>query len=133
LLEGKAVVDGQLCRECEACVAVCPTKAIILVEQVAVALPTSLATVQPEPEVIIIETPPSPVPLRDRVLPVAGAALSWAGRELVPRLAAYLLDGLDRRASSQPTASSARGGSSSSSREGGRRQQRHRHRGGSSR
>jgi NAD-dependent dihydropyrimidine dehydrogenase PreA subunit len=130
LLEGKAVVNEALCRECEACITVCPTEAIILVEQVAVAVPTRLPTVQPEPAVITIETPLPPVPLRDKVLPVAGAALSWAGRELVPRLAAYLLDGLDRWASSQPTSSSARGGSSSSSRGGSGRQQRHRHRGG---
>jgi NAD-dependent dihydropyrimidine dehydrogenase PreA subunit len=130
MLEGKAVVDDALCRECEACVAVCPTHAIEITETIEIALPARQGSVQPEPAVITIETPPSPVPLRDKVLPVAGAALSWAGRELVPRLAAYLLDGLDRWAGSRPTDSIARGGSSSNSRGGSRRQQRHRHRGG---
>lgn len=29
LVEGKAVVDSTLCRECEACIATCPTEAIV--------------------------------------------------------------------------------------------------------
>jgi NAD-dependent dihydropyrimidine dehydrogenase PreA subunit len=130
LLEGKAVVDEALCRECEICVAVCPTEAIEITEEVGALVPTRALAVQPESEVIVIESTLSTVPLRDKVLPAAGAALSWAGRELVPRLATYLLDGLDRWASSQPASKSAQGGSSSGGRGGSRGQQRHRHRGG---
>ena len=37
LIEGKAMVDGALCQECEACVAVCPTEAIAIVDQVTAA------------------------------------------------------------------------------------------------
>lgn len=130
LIEGKAVVDEALCQECEACVAVCPTEAIEVAEQVEVSVPTRVPTVRPGPEVIPVETPPAPVPLRAKVLPVVGAALSWAGRELVPRLATRLLDGLDRRATGQPPSSVARGSSSSTDRDGSGHQQRHRHRGG---
>ena len=35
-------------------------------------------------------------PVQARVLPVIGAALAWAGREIVPHLADYVLDRLDR-------------------------------------
>ena len=99
LFEGKAVVDEALCQECEACVAVCPAEAITIVEQVtAAAAPARVPAIRPASEVGLVESQPAPVPLRVKVLPVVGAALSWAGRELVPRLAYYLLDGLDRRA-----------------------------------
>jgi NAD-dependent dihydropyrimidine dehydrogenase PreA subunit len=130
LIEGKAMVDEALCQECEACVAACPTEAIGFVEPVTVAVRARVPAIRPEPEVVLVDSQPAPVPLRVKVLPVVGAALSWAGRELVPRLAYYLLDGLDRRAAGQPTTSVARGGSSSTGRSGSGRQQRHRHRGG---
>lgn len=130
LIAGKAVVDEALCQECEACVAACPTEAIIIVEQVNAAAPIRVPVIRPEPKVVLAESQPAPVPLRVKVLPVVGTALSWAGRELVPRLAYYLLDGLDRRAIGQSTTSIGRGGSSSSGRRGSGRQQRRRHRGG---
>ena len=130
LIEGKAVVDEKLCRECEACVAACPTEAIVISEQVAVSTPTQALPVYPQTHVISVEPPPAPVVLRTKVLPMVGAALSWAGRELVPRLAYYLLDGLDRQATRQTSRSVARGGGSSGNRRGRGRQQRRRYRGG---
>jgi len=130
LIEGKAVVDEALCRECEACVPACPTEAIVVVEQRITAEPSRVPVIRPEPEVMIAESPPSQTPLRVRALPVVGAALSWAGRELVPRLAYYLLDELDRRAARQQPSRVARSGGTSSGRAGRGRQQRHRHRGG---
>jgi NAD-dependent dihydropyrimidine dehydrogenase PreA subunit len=130
LIEGKAVVDEALCQECEACIAACPTGAIIAVEQKAAGAVTRVPAIRPEPEVVLVESQPTPVPLRVKVLPVVGAALSWAGRELVPRLAYYLLDGLDRRVTGQPTTRIAQGGSSPSGRRGSAKQQRYRHRGG---
>ena len=130
LIEGKAMVDGALCQECEACVAVCPTEAIIIVDQVTAPVPARAPMIRPEPQVVLVESQPAPVPLRVKVLPVVGAVLSWAGRELVPRLAYYLLDGLDSRVTRKPTTSVTRGGSSSTGRGGGGRQQRYRHRGG---
>jgi len=129
LIEGKAVVDEALCQECEACVAACPTEAIIIVEQVTAPAPARVPMIRPEPKAVLVESQPAPVPLRVKVLPVVGAALSWAGRELVPRLAYYLLDGLDSRVTRKPTTSVTRGGSPSSGRGGSGRQQRHRHRG----
>ena len=130
LIEGKAVVDEALCQECEACVPTCPVEAIVAVEPPVTVAPPLVPATRPEPEVVVVESPPAPVPLRVRVLPVMGAALSWAGRELVPRLAYYLLDELDRRATGQTATGIARGSRPSSTRGGGGRQRRHRHRGG---
>ncbi|NIV39426.1 MAG: 4Fe-4S dicluster domain-containing protein [Anaerolineae bacterium] len=130
LIEGTAVVDEALCRECEVCVPACPVNAIMVVQQLPTAQPTRVPAIRPEPEVAVVESPPAPVPLRVKVLPVVGAALSWAGRELVPRLAYYLLDELDRRATGQRASGIARGSSPSAARGGGRRQRRRRHRGG---
>lgn len=130
LIENKAVVDEALCQECEACVAVCPTEAIMIVEEVTTAVPARVPAIRSELDAVLVKSQPAPVPLRVKVLPVVSAALSWAGRELVPRLAHYLLDGLDRRATGQQASGVARGGSPSSGRGGSGQQQRHRHRGG---
>ena len=130
LIEGKAVVDEALCQECEACIAACPLNAILVAEPMPAAQPTRVPAIRPEPEVVVVESTQSPVPLRVKVLPVVGAALSWAGRELVPRLAYYLLDELDRRATGQPASGLVRSRSPSAARGGGGRQRRHRHRGG---
>ena len=130
LLEGKAVVDQALCQECEVCVSACPPGAIIVAEQLAALEPSRAPVIRPEPEVILAESSSAPVPLRVRVLPVVGAALSWASRELVPRLAYYLLDELDRRATGQQAGGIAQSRSPSAARGGGGRQRRRRHRGG---
>jgi ferredoxin len=132
LVDGKAAVDVQLCSECETCVAICPVEAITLTSQVVEAggEPVCAPVPRPEREVIRVKTDSAPVPSRGRVLPVAGAVLSWAGREIVPRLVYYLLDGLDRRATQQSTTRVARSGSPSSGPGGSGRQRRHRHRGG---
>jgi len=98
LVDGKATVDGALCRECEACLAICPTAAITLTaRQGAVAEPVRVPARRPEPEVVQVRTQPTLVPLRARVLPVVGAALAWVGREILPQMADVLLDSLDRR------------------------------------
>jgi NAD-dependent dihydropyrimidine dehydrogenase PreA subunit len=92
LVDGKATVDEARCRVCDACLAACPTVAITLAPQ---AEPVRMPALRPEPEAIRIRT--QPAPLRFRVLPVAGAALVWAGREILPRLADFLLYTLDRQ------------------------------------
>jgi ferredoxin len=132
LVDNKAAVDTRLCRECEACVAACPTEAITITSPAASPEPQRVLTPapRPEPAVVRIEREMAPAPARTKVLPVVGAALTWAGRELVPRLATYLLDSLDRRMATRPTSDIARSGSSSTNRGGGGRQRRHRHRGG---
>jgi NAD-dependent dihydropyrimidine dehydrogenase PreA subunit len=128
LLEGKAVVDEALCRTCEACVAACPEQAIVITEA-----PSSLPTVQPQ-QTIRVKTEPAPVtvPLRARVLPVVGAALTWAGREIVPYLANYVLDRLDRSLAGPRRTSSVLNSSSSTGsrgKQGGGRRHRRRRRG----
>jgi hypothetical protein len=94
-------------------------------------------------EIVTIEAKPAPMegPSREvqptypmsRALTWLGAAVAFAGREIVPRLAASLLDAWDRRAS-QPAPSSShttreRPGSpagAAPSRKGGRHRQRRR-------
>jgi len=102
-MEDKVALDGALCRECEACLAACPNGAIIFVVQEepaaeAVRLPALLpeGPRRLQPELIPIRMPPATAPLRSRALPIIGAALAWAGREIRPWLADLLLDTLDR-------------------------------------
>jgi hypothetical protein len=132
LMDNRALVDSTLCRECKACVAACPVGAITIVEPVLGpgVQPASVPALRPQPEVVRIQAQPSQVALRSSVLPAVGAALAWAGREIVPRVAEYLLDGWDRRVSSVP-ASRGSGRNGSSSRGEGRsgRRQRQRRRG----
>ncbi|MGD8794273.1 MAG: 4Fe-4S binding protein [Anaerolineae bacterium] len=98
LADGKAEVDETLCRACEACCAACPIQAIRLVTQdEPEAEPAPLPTLRREPEVVQIKTRPAPTPFRSRVLPVIGAALVWAGREMLPRLAESFLYDLGQR------------------------------------
>lgn len=99
LVDGKAAVDNALCRECEVCVQACPSEAIALTEQKELlTAPARQLVRRPEPEVIRVRTEAEIVPLRARVLPVVGAALIWAGREIVPRIVDVMLDAVDRRA-----------------------------------
>lgn len=100
LVDGRAMVDVALCRECEACIAACPMEAIAYTsrEPAMQVEPARTPVPRPEPDVIRVRTRPAPIPSRARVLPLVGGALAWAGREIIPRLADYALDSLDRRA-----------------------------------
>lgn len=138
LVDGKAAVDNALCRECEACLQACPSEAITLtLEPVASPLPKAdhqmdrrLAQ-RPEPEVIQVRTETAPVPLRTGILPAVGAALAWAGREIVPRAVDLLLDALDRRTNGQELTAGERSNRAVSQGQGnGGRRHRHRRRGG---
>jgi NAD-dependent dihydropyrimidine dehydrogenase PreA subunit len=134
LVDGKATVDGALCSDCESCIAACPTNAILSAEPVTTPAtePARMPALRPEPEVVWVETHP-PVPLRTKVLPVVGAALVWAGREIVPRLAEVLLYDLDRRLVKRQTPGAPRStpdGSSIISGRGSGRRRRQRRRGG---
>jgi NAD-dependent dihydropyrimidine dehydrogenase PreA subunit len=101
LVDGKANLDLSPCRECEECIPRCPTQAIIceqrpegVAELVHAPAPSAARELahRAEPAVIHVESAAPPMPLRARVLPAIGAALAWAGREIVPRLADRLLD-----------------------------------------
>lgn len=97
LVDGKATVDEARCRECELCVSTCPREAVVVAgERVREAEPLRLPAVQPEPMAVQVAAEPVSRPVRSRLLPLVGAALVWAGREIVPRLADYLVSGLDR-------------------------------------
>jgi NAD-dependent dihydropyrimidine dehydrogenase PreA subunit len=131
LVDERATVDQSLCRECEACIAACPTQAITLAtpERGPVAEPVRVPARRPEPEVVHIRTQTIPVPLRTRVVPVAGAGLAWAGREIVPRLADLVLDALDLWTARRQTTGIARDvGSPVRKGKGSGRQQRRRRR-----
>lgn len=105
LVDGKAAADSALCRDCEACLGICPSAAITLTEQREPQLePARQLARQPEPEIIQVRTQPAPAPLRVRVLPVVGAALAWAGREIVPYLVDAVLDAVERQSAARQTA-----------------------------
>ena len=98
-----AEIDAAKCRQCEACVEACPEKAIT-------------AEIEPilEGEIMQVKQQPMPAKLQPsqvhlvRWMPKAmtwlGPALAFVGREVVPRVAAALLDAVDRRAD-RPAAS----------------------------
>ena len=124
--DGKAVADHTLCSACEACLDACATEAIVLAPQPRLASKAaSLLVKRPEPEIVPVRTSPAPVALRARVLPVIGATLAWAGREILPRLADLLLDRLDRHPT-QPLTRIGAGsrGTLASGAEGGRQRRR---------
>jgi NAD-dependent dihydropyrimidine dehydrogenase PreA subunit len=99
LVEGKATVEPALCRDCQACIPACPAEAISLLAPAENRTePIRVPVRRPEPEVIQVQTQPAPVPFRTSLLPVVGTALAWGWREIVPRLADYFLHDLDRRA-----------------------------------
>jgi len=128
LVEGKAMVDRALCRECEACLAVCPSGAISLTdEEEHVAAAARLPALRPEPEVIQVRTQAEPVPFRSRVLPLIGSALAWVEREILPWLA-DLIDG--RTTQMQPRNGTRSRGNRASGSKGSGRRHRHRRRGG---
>jgi ferredoxin len=136
LVAGKAAADNALCRGCEACVNICPEGALSLAARPEATTPpirpaAQPLTRQPEPEVLRIRTESSPVPWRARVLPVVGAALAWAGREIVPRMVDVVLDRFDRQAEERQMAARGRRNQASSQGAGGKgRRHRHRRRGG---
>ena len=105
LIEGKAAVEQSLCRDCQACIAACPTEAISLIAlREDVAEPMRVSVLRPKPEVIQVRTPSTLAPFRASLLPAVGGALAWGWREIVPRLAELLLDDLDRRSEKRQTA-----------------------------
>lgn len=98
LVGGTAKVDQEKCTDCEACVEVCPNGAMLAVRE-PLAERAVVPIVRPVPEVIRVRPQPAPVSLRTRTVPAIGAALTFLGRNIAPRLADYLLNALDRRLS----------------------------------
>ena len=92
IVNGVAQVDQSLCRECEVCLSACPEGAILAVQEPVVAEKSV-----PAP------APAQPLAQRLRpdsgVWPWLGTALSFVGREIVPRV----LTLLSEREQTQPT------------------------------
>jgi Fe-S-cluster-containing hydrogenase component 2 len=125
LQDGTASINQHLCNQCEACAAACPEGAILSVTE------TSLVPEQ--------STLPSPErreasgvgSITATVAPALGAALLFLGREVVPRVADYVLDAFDRRLTQYPEDRSqgSQGPTDSQTASGSGRRRRRRHRG----
>ena len=131
LVGGEPVVEQKLCCDCEACIAACPTGAITLTSlKESVAEPVRVLAPRPEAQVVQVTAKSAPAPFLASVLPVVGGALAWGWREIVPRLAEYLLYDLDRGRATRQTPAARRStpnnGSSARGRGGGRRWRRRR-------
>ncbi len=90
---GVALIEQSLCTECEACLTVCPNGVILVIGDIA----RDQITRNPMP----ISGQAKEVAVGSRrfagVLPMVGAALSFIGREVVPRAAELLTDRESRR------------------------------------
>jgi len=103
LVNDVAQVAADLCDGCGACIQVCPNHALTWVAEPVperVSGPSLPVVVEPAITVIPAESREL-LPWRRAIVPAVGGALTWVGREIVPRLAPLalnLLDGaLDRR------------------------------------
>jgi Pyruvate/2-oxoacid:ferredoxin oxidoreductase delta subunit len=89
--EGKASIRQALCQQCEACAAACPERAILSVTEGALVPELDrVRAVRPQ-------EPSRPLSVVARAAPALGAALLFLGREVMPRVADYVLDVVDRR------------------------------------
>ena len=101
VIGGKANVNPSLCNDCGVCVEACPVEALSLAAE-----PVAVRVVEPGaseagekaslPEVIRARLVPAPVPRSSGILPLVGAALTFVGKSLAPRLLSLLAE---RRAS----------------------------------
>lgn len=123
MVEGKATIDVDTCLSCEACVKVCPEGAI---SEVRLPVPVTTADIQP----VKMQTA-RPVLLSSSESRFAWTkpALSFVGREIVPRLADAFVAALDRRLSASSKTQAILDPGIVRQTNGGRRQMRRRRRG----
>jgi len=95
-----AEVDRALCRECQACLEVCPEEAM----QVEAEPVIEGELVPVEPRAVQVDVGLQEARPALRAVAWLGPALAYVGREIVPRVAASLLDAWDRHASGQTSA-----------------------------
>jgi len=91
LIDGLAIFDQARCTQCRACVDACPVGAITAVELPVIALKSATPRHVLEPEIVVAE------PISSTTKPWLISALVFAGREILPRLTDALIVGLDRR------------------------------------
>ncbi len=100
-----AAIDDTLCTHCHACLDACPNGAISASTAPVRSLPI---VAPPVPEMRIIPAPAGPTvpsmtsPVRG-LMPLAGAALAFLGREVAPRLVSVLATALERRLATPAT------------------------------
>jgi NAD-dependent dihydropyrimidine dehydrogenase PreA subunit len=99
LLDQQAVIDDALCTACEACIEACPNEAITahsIIEPSVSIVTLPAAEAHPVPVWEKTALPEKAVPTRGLV-PLAGAALGFLGREVAPRLVDVVVNTLERR------------------------------------
>jgi len=87
IIDSHAVIDEDLCHQCEACISACPQGALSNVPVVVVASerrPSLLA--ESAPLVTMPAVRPFSTAWQGRVLPLLGAVASLAVREIIPRI-----------------------------------------------
>jgi len=99
IMDQQAVISEALCTQCEACIDACPNGAIthlsIPARSVSIlVLPAAESRMVPARELAAL--PETTLPAQG-LIPLAGAALTFLGREIVPRLADVLITALDRK------------------------------------
>jgi len=99
LINDHAVIEHALCTCCQACVDACPNGAITIIVEPArqiqqVAIPEGIVLNSPTPLAAIVPEKAAPT---HSLAPWAGAALTFLGQEVAPRLVDILLSALERR------------------------------------
>jgi NAD-dependent dihydropyrimidine dehydrogenase PreA subunit len=99
MVDQQAVIDDALCTACEACIEACVNEAITMRPMLepsvsAVTLPTTEIRPVPIQEKAVVSETVAPT---RGVVPLAGAALAFLGREAAPRLVDMLVNLLERK------------------------------------
>ena len=99
LLDGCAAIDEAICTECEACMSICPNGAISISPLLEPRVPvvTLLADASSSNGAWEDASPQGTADLRHGLTPFAGAALTFLGREVAPRLVNVLFTVLERK------------------------------------
>ena len=130
LAQGVATIDPSKCTQCETCFDVCPNGAIMAVTE-PVAEQAPALRVRPTTQITRAESRPASAPSWSKAMPAIGGVLAFLGREIVPRVATYLADVLDRPLAERRDRSTPGRSDSGRGRGGGRGPRPHgRHRGG---
>lgn len=91
LIDGLAIFNQARCTQCRACADACPVGAITAVELPVIASKSVTPRPVREPEIVVAE------PISSTTKPWLISALVFAGREILPQLTEALIISLDRR------------------------------------